>query len=124
MLYALGLVVRLGHTLGVTCINPTARTITVLDTNGVHTVSVEFCGCQLGLEHRRQLLQMRWFPATPRDSRTAFTFRLLRQFQYYNLQGGITSYEFYRALEFITDGRMSADLPVRIPPFCLSAYKC
>ena len=108
----LGLVVRLGHALGTTCANPTSRNLTVLDSNGVHAIAVEFCDCQSNLPHRKQLLEMRWFPATPIDPRTAFTFNLLRQFQYFNLQGGITSYEFYRALEFITDGRLSANLPV------------
>ena len=73
---------------------------------------MQFCGCQLGLEDRQQLLQRQWFPASPLIPRTAFTFNLLRLFQLLNLQGGITTYEFYRSLELITDIRLSANLPV------------
>lgn len=104
--------VSLGHPLGETCIAPLSRTITVLNTNGVHRVRVNFCGCQLGFELRTQLLRFAWWPATPLNPRSAATFSVLRQFQYLNLQGNITAYDFYRGLELQTDGRLSEDFPV------------
>ena len=83
-----------------------------MHTNGIHQVKVNFCGCRLGFELRTQLLRFGWWPATPLNPRSAASFTVLRQFQYLNLQGNITAYDFYRGLEFQTDGRLSTDLPV------------
>ena len=102
----------LGHPLGENCPCPSPRNITVIHTNGIHEVRVNFCGCRLGLELRIQLLRFGWWPATPLNPRSAATFTVLRQFQYLNLQGNITAYDFYRGLEFQTDGRLATDLPV------------
>lgn len=112
-LLELGLVIQLGHRIGEPCANAQLRKLTVLDTNGLHTVAVRFCDCQLEHPHRRQLMRVRWWPATPSDPQTVFTFNLLREFQYQNLQGHITAYDFYQSLEFLTDGRLSVDTPVR-----------
>ncbi|KAK7676418.1 hypothetical protein QCA50_020636 [Cerrena zonata] len=113
-LYDIGVTVSLGHPLGITCAIPLSRTITVLHTNGIHRVRVNFCGCQFGSELRTQLLRFAWWPATPLDPRSAATFSVLRQFQYLNLQGNITAYDFYRGLELQTDGRLSENLPDRL----------
>ena len=102
----------MGHPPGETCLLPRARLITVLHINGIHNVRVNFCGCRLGLELRTQLLRSAWWPATPLDPRSAATFTLMRQFHYLNLQGNITAYDFYRGLEFQTDGRLCNNFPV------------
>ncbi|KAK7676010.1 hypothetical protein QCA50_021045 [Cerrena zonata] len=113
-LYDIGVTVPLGHPFGTKCAAPLSRTITVLHTNGIHKIRVDFCGCLLGFELRTQLLRFGWWPATPLDPRSAATFAVLRQFQYLNLQGNVTAYDFYRALEFQTDGRLSDNLPDRL----------
>ncbi|KAJ3527182.1 hypothetical protein NM688_g8162 [Phlebia brevispora] len=110
-LTALGLRLQLGHRLGEPCQNHSeARELMVIDVNGIHELKVAFCGCR-PVEEYRQLLQLRWWPATPLLPRTAFTFNLLRQFHYQNLQGNITAFDFYRSLEFLTDGRLSSAIP-------------
>ena len=101
--------------MGENCPSPSPRNITVIHTNGIHEVRVNFCGCRLGFELRTQLLRFGWWPATPLNPRSAATFTVLRQFQYLNLQGNVTAYDFYRGLEFQTDGRLATDLPVRVP---------
>ena len=112
-LYELGVAVPIGHPLGEICPLPHTRALTVLHTNGIHNVRVNFCGCQLGLDFRTQLLCFAWWPATPLDPRSAATFTVMRQFHYLNLQGNITAYDFYCGLEFQTTGRLDANFPVR-----------
>lgn len=111
-LFDLGLCVQLRHRAGAVCPSCVQRRLTVIHTNGIHQTSVYFCECNSKFTHRQQLLQAGWWPATPLDPQTVATFDVLRQFQYQNLQGNITAYDFYRALEIQTDGYLLTRLPV------------
>jgi hypothetical protein len=81
----LGLVVHLGHQ-GRACASPLQEgrgTMCIVDTSGVHTVRVQYCGCQQrgrGFSRRELLMRSAWFPATWRDPRTAFTYNVLNDF--------------------------------------------
>ena len=103
----IGLRLQLGHGRyeHCSCRIPGHKDFTVIHVNGIHTVSVDFCGCQGGLiaEHWCQLLRTRWFPATPLEPQTCATFEVLCLFQTVNLQGHLAGYDFYKALEFMTD---------------------
>lgn len=112
----LGQCIQLGHRVGVACCERLQRKITILHCNGIHEVLVYFCECEPRVSHRQQLLQVGWWPATPLDPQTVATFEVLRQFQYQNLQGNITAYDFYKALEMQTDAYQVTQLPVS--PFC------
>ncbi|THU75247.1 hypothetical protein K435DRAFT_590757, partial [Dendrothele bispora CBS 962.96] len=72
-LKALGLTVQLGHLPGEICLfeHPAHSDFTVIHSNGIHQVSVNFCGCNVTLDHRTQLLRSMWYPATPKDPQTA-----------------------------------------------------
>ena len=100
----LGLRVQLGHAPGQYC--PTreaaSKDFVVIHTNGIHLVNVDYCRCH-SLSHRTQLLQVAWWPATPLDPQTCATMEVLRHFQILNLQGKLTGFSFYRALEYQTD---------------------
>ena len=85
--------------------------MTVLHVNGVHVVDVQFCSCR-GSPRRVALLRMSWWPATPLEPRTCATFALLRQFHLLNLQGKMTAYDYYAALELLTDNTGLERLPV------------
>ena len=74
----------------------------MIDTNGIHSVAVDFCRC-VQVEHRSQLLRIGWWPATPLEPQTCATMAVLRHFHLLNLQGNVTGYSFYRALEYQTD---------------------
>lgn len=114
-LAGLGLWLQLGHRVGGLCHNRSEeRDLTVLHTNGHHELKVCFCHCQT-VEEYQQLLRMRWWPATPLAPRSAFTFNVLRQWHYQNLQGNISAFDFYRSLEFLTDGTLSTACKVGIP---------
>ncbi|KAJ7138998.1 hypothetical protein C8R44DRAFT_528985, partial [Mycena epipterygia] len=68
LVWGLGLWVQLGHSIFSTCGTPVPghQEFTVLHTNGLHRVAVDFCGCaewHLAGTPRQQLLRMSWFPS-------------------------------------------------------------
>jgi len=103
-LQSLGLRVQLGHPPGRHCPTrePGHKKFAVIDSNGIHSVSVDFCRCA-PVPHRTQLLRIGWWPATPLEPQTCATMSVLRQFHLLNLQGKVTGFSFYRALEYQTD---------------------
>ncbi|KAJ7608898.1 hypothetical protein DFH06DRAFT_929636, partial [Mycena polygramma] len=103
-LRSLGLRIRVGHV----CLRPhRSNGFVVLDVGYIHKVNIDFCGCEqrhkIGSE-RIQLLRRRWFPATHEYPRTAATFAMLDFFLVQTLQSKTTMYDFYNALERLTDG--------------------
>ncbi|KAF9486699.1 hypothetical protein BDN71DRAFT_1478942, partial [Pleurotus eryngii] len=103
-LQALGLRIQLGHLKG-ECVNPErgSRSFTVLHTNRVHLVNIDFCRCDQHVSDRQQLLQSRWYPATVYYPKTCATIELLNQFHILMLAGKISHHEFYLSLERLTD---------------------
>ncbi|KAJ6488289.1 hypothetical protein C8R47DRAFT_1216093 [Mycena vitilis] len=101
----LGLRISFGHD---DCARPhSCNGFVVLDLGYIHRVNVDFCGCErrakVGSE-RIQLLRRRWFPATHELPRSAATFAMLDFFLVQTLQAKTTMYDFYSALEKLTDG--------------------
>jgi hypothetical protein len=115
----IGLRVQLGHAPGHFCSNPkpAPHNFTVVHTNGVHSVNVNYCECdhyaQAG-SHRQQLLRRQWFPATHKEPKSCATFTVLEQFHMHNLQGKITGYDFYSALEKLSDNSGLKKFKVRL----------
>ncbi|KAF9492640.1 hypothetical protein BDN71DRAFT_1420467 [Pleurotus eryngii] len=103
-LQALGLRIQLGHLKG-ECVNPERGpcSFTVLHTNRVHLVNIDFCRCDQHVSDRQQLLQSRWYPATVYYPKTCTTIELLNQFHILTLAGKISHHEFYLSLERLTD---------------------
>lgn len=98
--------------------------MTVLHVNGIHQLDVIFCGCRLDVEAYRQLLRARWYPATSLQPETCATFELLELFHIMNLQGNLTIYDCYKALEMLTDGWQLEKIPVRICSFTTARFAC
>lgn len=113
-LQEVGLEVQLGHNPGDKCGNFSLRELVVLHVNGIHKVNVRFCHCGSGVEHRQQLMRHAWWPATVTDPQTCATMELLRTFQALNLQGNISAYDYYLALENLTDSWHVSKIPVSI----------
>lgn len=109
----LGLRVQLGHAYGRSCPMKLAANVAfrVIHSNGIHPVAVDQCRCH-GVDFHKQLLEIGWWPATSRDPKTVATFECLRHFHLLNLQGKVTGYSFYRALEFQTDNTEMKSPPV------------
>ncbi|KAI0054692.1 hypothetical protein BV25DRAFT_1873293 [Artomyces pyxidatus] len=102
-----GLRVQLGHD-GQACPMPHFRKspISVIHTNGFHSVAINFCDCGRAGSSRRivQLLRARWWPATVNRPQTVTTFAVLKLFHALTLQGKVNAYDFYMGLVRLTDG--------------------
>lgn len=105
-LKSLGLRVQLGHPPGSTCYNgkmAPGDDFVVIDTNGIHQIGLDFCGCEQAQTHYKQLLRSRWFPATTSEPRTAATFGVLKAFHLLSLESKASAYEYYNSLTRLTD---------------------
>ncbi|KAF8176561.1 hypothetical protein BJ912DRAFT_1024344 [Pholiota molesta] len=105
-LRSLGLHVQLGHVVGTSCpvpVIPHNDEFTVIDCDGVHQITLRFCGCLHSVHHTAQLLRARLFPSTTTDPRSAATFRVLETFQMLSFNSKVSAFEFYKALEARTD---------------------
>jgi CxC2 like cysteine cluster associated with KDZ transposases len=99
-----GLRIQLGHAYNRACPTRLAAhsNFRVIHSNGIHHVAIDQCRCQ-NVDLHVQLLRIGWWPATPLDPKSAATFEVLRHFHLLNLQGKVTGYSFYQALEYQTD---------------------
>ncbi|KAJ7575330.1 hypothetical protein C8J56DRAFT_731679, partial [Mycena floridula] len=116
-LQSLGLRVQLGHAGNSPCPSRKEKAIpfTVIHTNGIHSVSVDYCQCHIGattgLEFK-ELLQNEWFPATHIEPRTAATFRCIEQFHILTLTGKVTPFDYFTGLQRLTDNTGCKKIPV------------
>ncbi|KIJ61938.1 hypothetical protein HYDPIDRAFT_95236, partial [Hydnomerulius pinastri MD-312] len=92
----LSLCIQLGHPVGTTCLNPEKaynNDFVVLDTNEIHEVGLNFCGCNTTQSHLTQLLHARWYPATMLLPKSAATFHVLDHFQMYMFESKGSAFE-------------------------------
>ncbi|KAI1792316.1 hypothetical protein LXA43DRAFT_1093838 [Ganoderma leucocontextum] len=105
----LGLVIQLGHRHDHTwCSNPipVPDDFCVIDVNGRHPVTLNFCGCDAAGEAGTQvqrLLRFDLYPASQFAPGTAFTFQMLEHYHVQSLQGKMSMYDYYESLERMTD---------------------
>ena len=100
---------------------PRTQTILVIDVNGVHRLSVQFCMCTddaQWVEKYRQLLRVGWYPASFKQPKTAFTFDVLDTYHKIALQGKLNLYDFYSSILQKTDncGRKKTVVSYASPP--------
>ncbi|KAJ7458371.1 hypothetical protein B0H11DRAFT_1737827 [Mycena galericulata] len=97
--------IQLGHSPGTYC--PKAqkahKDFVIMDTLGIRTVKLNFCGCDSTIEHRQQLLRACLWPATSLDPQTCATFNAIRLFEVQNCLGKISAYDFVRSLELLSN---------------------
>ncbi|KAF8138624.1 hypothetical protein EV363DRAFT_1394065 [Boletus edulis] len=116
----LGLRIQLGHPHGDKCYRPIAAVkddFVVVHINGVHSVGLDFCGCELAEQPSRQLLRVRWFPASSDKPRTAVTFAVLEQFHLLSFESKVSAYEFYCTLMRLSDNVGLGDTKDRYDQF-------
>ncbi|KAL0564901.1 hypothetical protein V5O48_017133 [Marasmius crinis-equi] len=102
-LQRLGLIIRLNH-VSSQCPNPqkSHQKLQILDVNGIHDVTVEFCDCERKVEPYLQLLRRRIYPATQTVIKTCATFELLEHLHLLSLVAKGGTYDFYKFLEKAT----------------------
>ncbi|KAJ7753859.1 hypothetical protein B0H16DRAFT_1316820, partial [Mycena metata] len=115
-LKALGLRIQFGHHPGECCDNPTRgrEGFVVLDSNGIHEVAVDYCGCERSAKAGPpdiQLLRGGWYPASEGRPQTCMTLTALNRFHLQALQAKTTMYDYYQILQKLTcnDGRKGVD---------------
>ncbi|TDL13692.1 hypothetical protein BD410DRAFT_686190, partial [Rickenella mellea] len=118
----LGLRVQLGHLPHESCNNPHPATagFTVIHTNGIHLVAVDFCACvspSNAICRRIQLMRRQWFPASQNMPKTCCTFRVLEGFHTMSLQSKMSAYDYYAALTKLTDVTGIDEIKERYKPF-------
>ncbi|KAJ7302220.1 hypothetical protein DFH08DRAFT_989800, partial [Mycena albidolilacea] len=104
-LQSLGLVIQLGHPTGYGCPNPLKanKGFVVIDTTGVHNIDVNFCQCDGNIKKHQQLMRVCWWPATARDPQTCAMFGVVCLFQILNCLGKVSTHDFLRSLELLTN---------------------
>ncbi|KAG6809360.1 hypothetical protein H0H92_000568 [Tricholoma furcatifolium] len=73
--------------------------------------------CNPTYDHYLQLMDIAWFPSTPKDPRTCATYAVLGQFHTLNLQSKTTVYDYYKALTILTDATGLRKIPDKLKPF-------
>jgi CxC2 like cysteine cluster associated with KDZ transposases len=86
--------------------------ITIVDRSGVHEIGVGWCCCANAPEHDMQLMAAGLFPATFRNPKTAFTFRVLEEFHLDNLECKTTPSQFISRLRRLTNDEFPNAVPV------------
>jgi hypothetical protein len=86
--------------------------ITVIDRSGVHEIGVRWCCCPNAPERDMQLMAAGLFPATFRNPKTAFTFRVLEEFHLDNLECKTTPSQFISRLRRLTNEEFPNTVPV------------
>ena len=103
----LGLWIQLSHRFGEKCLNPehcTNDDLIIIDTHGIHEVSIDFCGCGKSDQcHTVQLLCAKPFPATIKQPKTAAMTRVLELFELLGYESKALAFEFYHTLSQFTD---------------------
>jgi hypothetical protein len=87
--------------------------ITVVDRSGVHEIGVSWCSCPEAPERDMQLMMAGLFPATSRNPKTAFTFRVLEDLHLDNLECKTTPSQFFSRLRRLTNDEFPNTVPVR-----------
>ncbi|KAG2055338.1 hypothetical protein BDR06DRAFT_970839 [Suillus hirtellus] len=105
-LKSLRLRIQLGHPTQERCYNPAAcQDFVILHVNGIHEVSLDFCGCETAQSPTTQLLRIRWFPATVLEPKTTATFKLLRHFHILSFKSKVSTFEYWQTLMRLTHKR-------------------
>jgi hypothetical protein len=86
--------------------------ITIIDRSGVHEIGVRWCCCPNAAERDMQLMAAGLFPATFRNPKTAFTFRVLEEFHLDNLECKTTPSQFSSRLRRLTSDEFPNTVPV------------
>ncbi|KAK0482876.1 hypothetical protein EDD18DRAFT_1084606 [Armillaria luteobubalina] len=97
----LGLQYQVGHLASEVCPYPRAafgNCFTIIDTNGIHDVALNFCSCMQKRSFALQLHGSWLFPAMDTEPHTAVTTATLEQFRMLTFIGKISAYEYYHSL--------------------------
>ncbi|KAF7965392.1 hypothetical protein HWV62_44067, partial [Athelia sp. TMB] len=114
-LCSIGLVVQLGHAYNHCRAPDNPLEMTIIDSHGIHTIAIRFCGCELALAANKclQLLRAGWYPATMTNPQTCATIAVLEEYHLLHLKGALNVHDFIGAVSRRTDAACIATPPER-----------
>ncbi|KAF8687043.1 hypothetical protein AX14_003749, partial [Amanita brunnescens Koide BX004] len=123
-LLELGQTIRLRHH-GASCSNrfpgSKGRTTTVVHTNSIHQVNIEYCHCIHSVSEAEQLARSSLFPASFKRPEMVFTFAVLKQFHVLGLTAKVPAYDFFNALVNMTNNAFPKEVPDHYHEFLRAA---
>lgn len=90
---------------------------TIVDIHGVQFLPVHFCQCSNASSHPLQLLQLGLYPASHDQPQTAFTFRVLDDFDVENLESKASAERYYTKLKRLSANAFPQTIPDRYREF-------
>lgn len=90
------------------------RMMIIVDVSGVHELPVTICHCAHAERVDKQLLRMGLYPATQRQPRTAFTFKVLDDFLLTNKECKTSAMNYYNKLRRVTNDSFPHMVPVSV----------
>ncbi|KAF4612165.1 hypothetical protein D9613_004616 [Agrocybe pediades] len=79
------------------------NSFTVIHSNGIHDVALDYCACETAEPSAVQLLRRFWYPSTGIFPQTAATILVLKRYQLLAFEAKTSSYEFYNSIARLTD---------------------
>jgi CxC2 like cysteine cluster associated with KDZ transposases len=89
-----------------------SSTLTVVDTTGIHQLSVHWCSCPNTSSPDQQLLHAELFSASYKMPKTAFTFKVLNHFHLDSMECKTSAQNFYSKLRRLTNNVFPDLVPV------------
>ncbi|TFK89216.1 hypothetical protein K466DRAFT_38375 [Polyporus arcularius HHB13444] len=89
------------------------RMLVIVDTEGIHELSVTFCACPNAIREDLQLLDLGLYPATKSRPRTAFTMRVLDAFSLASKECNASARNYYNILRRTTNSAFPHMVPDR-----------
>ncbi|KAF8235161.1 hypothetical protein L208DRAFT_1011636, partial [Tricholoma matsutake] len=87
--------------------------ITIVNISGVHNMWIKWCNCpNAQAKQESHLLQMHLFPASYKNIKTLFTFKVLDDARLSNLECKTITYQYYAKLWCITSLMFPNAMPV------------
>lgn len=116
----LGGILTIGHRGRRGCNLPgNTRTLTVVHEQGIYEMSVRFCRCNTAAtaesegEEAQQLLRHGLWPASWIKPRTAYSLRVMEEFDRLGVLAHANAYDYFKYLCRLTDDLLPMDAPVR-----------
>ena len=114
-LKSLGLCIQLGHpdcSISPNLENMFNNDFTIIDSDSIHPVSLNYCSCQLATSKTTQLLHAWLFPSIVMDPKTAATFWVLETFQMLSFTSKVSPFKYYCSLSWWTNNTGTCPPPM------------
>lgn len=90
--------------------------LNVIETSGPHGTLVRYCQCHGRPDKWRQLFDAHLFPGSVIEPSTAYTFRLMREYEVHSIASKKNARDYTKALAQLANRQFPEEVPVSV--FC------